>query len=75
MAYRISPPMKGMSVPGRSAQWMSALAEVRVKRGSTWMTGAPRSLALAIHRKATGCVSATLLPMIRMASLLAKSIQ
>ena len=31
-----------MSVPARSGTQMSAMAEVRVKRGSTWMTVAPR---------------------------------
>ena len=39
------------------------------------MSGAPGSGALLIHLQAMGCVSATLLPMIRMASLLAMSIQ
>ena len=31
-----------MSVPARSGSQMSAMAEVRVNRGSTWMIVAPR---------------------------------
>ena len=38
-----------MSVPARSGTCTSAIALVRVKRGSTWMTLAPRSLASITH--------------------------
>ena len=40
---------------------------VRVKRGSTWMTLAPLSLACITQRKATGWHSAMLEPSMRMA--------
>ena len=43
-----------MSVPGRMGTWMSATAEVRVKRGSTWMIVAPRSRASITHWNPTG---------------------
>ena len=39
------PPRNAMSVPERIGAWMSASAEVRVNRGSTWMTVAPRRCA------------------------------
>jgi hypothetical protein len=52
-----------MSVPARIGAWMSASAEVRVKRGSTWMTLAPRALACITNRKAIGCASAMFEPM------------
>ena len=45
MMYFIRPPKKAMSVPERIWAWMSALAEVRVKRGSTWMSLAPLPMA------------------------------
>ena len=35
-----------MSVPARIGAYMSHIAEVRVKRGSTWMSLAPFSLAI-----------------------------
>jgi len=38
-----------MSVPGRIGTCASAIALVRVNRGSTWMTFAPRSLASTTH--------------------------
>ena len=57
-----------MSVPGRIGTWRSAIALVRVKRGSTWITFAPRSLASITHWKPTGCCSAMFEPMIRMQS-------
>ena len=47
-----------MLVPERIGTWMSAAALVRVKRGSTWMSLAPRSLAFITHWKATGWFSA-----------------
>ena len=62
-----------MSVPARSGTQMSAIAEVRVKRGSTWMIFAPRSRASITHWKPTGWFSAMDDPMIRIASALARS--
>ena len=47
---------------------MSAMAEVRVKRGSAWMIVAPAFLARMTQRNATGWHSAMFEPMIRMAS-------
>ena len=41
-----------MSEPARSGSHMSAIADVREKRGSTWMIVAPRSRAFITHRKA-----------------------
>ena len=38
-----------MSEPARSGTQRSAMADVRVKRGSTWMTVAPRSRASTTH--------------------------
>jgi hypothetical protein len=64
-----------MSEPERSMKCMSALAEVRVKRGSTWTTVEPRSWALVTHFQQMGWFSAGLLPMMRMQSLFWKSIQ
>ena len=52
---------------------MSARALVRVKRGSTWMTRAPRALASMTHWNPTGWHSAMFDPMIRMQSELARS--
>ena len=57
-----------MSVPARSGDVLSAIALVRVKRGSTWMTVAPRSRASITHWKPTGWFSAMFEPMIRMQS-------
>src|SRR5438874_1917262 len=39
------PPSQAMSEPGRIETWTSERAEVRLKRGSTWTTVAPRSFA------------------------------
>ena len=44
------------------------MALVRVKRGSTWMTVAPRRLASITHWKPTGWYSAMFDPMITMQS-------
>ena len=52
---------------------MSASAEVRVKRGSAWITVAPRCFACRAKRKAMGCFSAILDPITRMQSELAIS--
>ena len=62
-----------MSVPARMATWVSARAEVRLKRGSIWIRRAPRSRALRAKRKATGWLSAMFEPMMTMQSLLARS--
>jgi hypothetical protein len=64
-----------MSVPERNAVYMSALDEVRVKRGSTLISVAPFSMASVTYLKETGWFSAALLPMIRMQSLFLISIQ
>ena len=45
------PPRNAMSVPERIGAWISASAEVRVKRGSTWITVAPRCLRLRYEAK------------------------
>ena len=57
-----------MSEPARSGTWMSDRALVRVKRGSTCMTFAPRSFASTTHWKPTGWHSAMFDPMITMQS-------
>jgi hypothetical protein len=43
-----------MSVPARIGTWRSAIALVRVNRGSTWMMVAPRFLASITHWNPTG---------------------
>ena len=43
-----------MSLPARMGTWVSATADVRVKRGSMWMTRAPRALASITHWNPTG---------------------
>ncbi len=62
-----------MSEPARSGTWTSAIALVRVKRGSTWMIFAPRSRASITHWKPTGWHSAMFDPWITMQSALARS--
>ena len=57
-----------MSLPARIGTCRSAIALVRVKRGSTWMTFAPRSLASMTHWNPTGWFSAMFEPMITMQS-------
>jgi hypothetical protein len=47
-----------MSLPARIGTCRSAIALVRLKRGSTWMILAPRSRAFITQRKPTGCASA-----------------
>jgi hypothetical protein len=61
-----------MSEPARSGTWMSARALVRVKRGSTWMTVAPRSLASTTHWKPTGWHSAMFEPWMTITSAAAR---
>jgi hypothetical protein len=63
------------SAPGRMRAYMSAVAEVRVYRGSTWMSFAPFSWATRIHLKAIGWFSATLLPSTRIVCACCRSIQ
>lgn len=62
------PPRKATSVPARIGTNRSARALVRVNRGSTWITVAPRALAASTHWKPTGCASAKLEPSITMQS-------
>jgi hypothetical protein len=52
--YLIIPPRKAMSVPERRAVYMSALDEVRVKRGSTLISVAPFSMASVTYLKEWG---------------------
>jgi hypothetical protein len=47
--WRTTPPRKAISLPARNGTNWSASALVRVKRGSTWMTFAPRFLASTTH--------------------------
>jgi hypothetical protein len=53
-----------MSEPARIPTHFDAMAEVRVKRGSTWITFAPRSRASITHWNPTGWFSAMFEPMI-----------
>src|SRR3954449_9066675 len=62
-----------MSEPARNGTCLSASAEVRVKRGSTWKTFAPRSLASTTHWNPTGWASAMFEPMITMQSEFCRS--
>jgi hypothetical protein len=62
-----------MSEPARMGTWVSASALVRVKRGSTWITFAPRALASTTHWKPTGWASAMLEPWMTIQSALARS--
>src|SRR5438270_12409299 len=66
-------PRNTISVPARVATYKFANADVREKCGSTWMTLAPRSLALTTLGNATGWASAMLLPIIKIQSLLTRS--
>ena len=52
---------------------MSATAEVRVNRGSTWMILAPRALASITHWNPTGWHSAMLEPWMTMQSAFCRS--
>jgi len=69
----MTPPRKAISVPARSDTYWSASALVRVKRGSTWMTRAPRALASTTHWNPTGWHSAMFDPWMTMQSALARS--
>ena len=57
-----------MSVPARMGACRSAMALVRVKRGSTWMSLAPLAFACMGQRNATGWHSAILEPSMTMQS-------
>ena len=57
-----------MSEPARSGTCRSAIALVRVNRGSMWMTFAPRALASPTHWKPTGWHSAMFEPSMTMQS-------
>ena len=67
------PPRNTMSDPARSGTCRSASALVRVNRGSTWITVAPRALASTTHWKPTGWHSAMFEPWMRMQSALIMS--
>ena len=62
-----------MSLPARMGTWMSAIALVRVNRGSTWMMAAPRRFASMGHRKPTGWHSAMFEPSMTMKSEFCRS--
>ena len=62
-----------MSVPARIGRYASATALVRVNRGSTWKTFAPRRLASITHWKPTGCASAMFEPWMTMTSAFDRS--
>ncbi len=62
-----------MSEPARIGTCRSATADVRVKRGSTWMIVAPRRFASMTHWKPTGWASAMFEPSIRMQSAFCRS--
>ena len=58
------PQTRATSVPGRKRMYSSALAAVRVKRGSATISGALFcSFAFSTCIMATGCASAALEPM------------
>ena len=67
------PPRNAMSLPTRIGTCLSATALVRVNRGSTWITLAPRCCASTTHWKPTGWASAMLEPWMMMQSALARS--
>jgi hypothetical protein len=62
-----------MSEPARSGTCRSQTALVRVKRGSTWITFAPRFCASTTHWKPTGWHSAMFDPWITMQSEFCRS--
>ena len=69
----ISAPSSTTSEPARIGMCLSAIAEVRVNRGSTWMIRAPLAFASVTHWKPTGWHSAMFDPWITMQSALAMS--
>jgi hypothetical protein len=62
-----------MSDPARTGAYTSQSAEVRVNRGSAWISVAPRSLACRAKRNAIGWFSAMFDPITTMQSLFARS--
>ena len=62
-----------MSVPARNGTCRSASALVRVNRGSTWITVAPRALASITHWNPTGWHSAMFEPSMTMQSAFCRS--
>ena len=62
-----------MSLPARSGTYVSATADVRVYRGSTWMIFAPRAFASITHWKPTGWHSAMFEPWMTMQSEFCRS--
>ena len=62
-----------MSVPARIGTKTSASALVLLKRGSTWITLAPRAFASITHWNPTGWASAKLEPSMTMQSLFCRS--
>jgi hypothetical protein len=62
-----------MSLPARIGTKWSAIALVRVKRGSMWKTLAPRAFASITHWNPTGWHSAMLEPWMTTQSLLTRS--
>ena len=58
-----TPNRNGMSEPERMRTYSSALAAVRVKRGSTTIILVPVSLACSMCSMLTGCASAAFEPM------------
>ncbi len=52
--WLISAPSSTTSEPARIGMCRSETAEVRVNRGSTWITRAPRARASSTHWKPTG---------------------
>lgn len=71
----MKPPITAMSAPERIGIQMSALDELRVKRGSMEMRVAPFSLARSTHLKLIGWFSAALLPISTMTSAFSRSIR
>ena len=71
--WLISAPSSTMSEPARIGTCLSAIAEVRVNRGSTWMILAPRAFASETHWNPTGWHSAMFEPWMTMQSALAMS--
>ena len=67
------PPRNATSVPARIGTCRSASALVRVKRGSTWITTAPRALPSMTHWKPTGWHSAKFEPSMMMQSACCRS--
>jgi hypothetical protein len=72
MTAEMRAPSSTISLPARIGTWVSERAEVRVNRGSTWITFAPRSRALNDEPEADRVVLRMLAPMITTQSLSAR---